>query len=377
MGTELTNLVAFQDGDKYGEPITNSVVIAKVFGLRHDNVLRAIENLVSGTEEVVSEDWLLNFEEPIQDVGDILSVNSAGEIVDGDGHLRNFAEMSQDEDERPVRVREHGRRAGRLITDPLYPPTEEELALEERKKLIAARQAAIAKNSLNTEKFQFFRRAEYEGESGKGRVSKYPMYEMNEAGFSLLVMGFTGKKALMFKLLFVREFFRLKALTTKLLKQNSDAYLSIKDGDAMLHYSNELERYREQINTLKSENRALWEDLQEANRKITVMTKDGKGYLKAYGAIRKEAVQDVAGKFYVPAKATLRMVERAKGFKDAERAQWMLGSIEGTLKTALDAVVDVGNAWGRDLEDEIDEDTIARLDGRHLYAVIGRFGLAD
>ena len=102
MRTEIMNLVAFQDGDKYGEPITNSVVIAKVFGLRHDNVLRAIENLVSGTEEVVSEDWLLNFEEPIQDVGDILSVNSAGEIVDGDGHQRKIALMSQDDDERPV-----------------------------------------------------------------------------------------------------------------------------------------------------------------------------------------------------------------------------------------------------------------------------------
>ena len=113
MATELTNLVAFQDGDKYGEPITNSVVIAKVFGLRHDNVLRAIENLVSGTEEVVSEDWLLNFEEPIQDVGDILSVNSAGEIVDGDGHLLKIQEPIEDEgDNKPVRVREHGAPCG-------------------------------------------------------------------------------------------------------------------------------------------------------------------------------------------------------------------------------------------------------------------------
>ena len=103
MGTELMNLVAFQDGDKYGEPITNSVVIAKVFGLRHDNVLRAIENLVSGTEEVVSEDWLLKIEEPIQDVGDILSVNSAGEIVDGDGHLRKIAEELGNEGEKQER----------------------------------------------------------------------------------------------------------------------------------------------------------------------------------------------------------------------------------------------------------------------------------
>lgn len=369
MGTDVMNLVAFQDGDKYGEPITNSVVIAKVFGLRHDNVLRAIENLVSGTEEVVSEDWLLKIEEPIQDVGDILSVNSAGEIVDGDGHQRKIALMSQDEDERPVRVREHGRRAGQLITDPLYPPNEEELALEERKKLIAARQAAIANNSLNTEKFQFFRRAEYEGESGKGRVSKYPMYEMNEAGFSLLVMGFTGKKALMFKLLFVREFFRLKALTTKLLKQNSDAYLRIKDGDAMVHYSNELERYREQINTLKMEKRDMWEELQEANRKIAVMTEKGNGYLPAYRAIRKELIKDMAGThFYVPIKAAEKIIKRARTYKTEDRLRSTIEHLGVLIDQSLDLGVDTLISNGTDPEAMFDEDTVLKYE-KKLFGV--------
>ena len=85
--TETMQLVTFQDGDKYGEPITNSVVIAKVYGLRHDNVLQAIDNLVSGTEEVIGEEQLLNFQELFLDTGTCLSVNSDGEIVDGDWHL--------------------------------------------------------------------------------------------------------------------------------------------------------------------------------------------------------------------------------------------------------------------------------------------------
>lgn len=362
MGTELMNLVAFQDGDKYGEPITNSVVIAKVYGLRHDNVLQAIDNLVSGTEEVIGEEQLLNFQELFLDTGTCLSVNSDGEVVDGDGHLLKIQEPIEDEgDNKPVRVREHGSRAGRLITDPLYPPTEEELALEERKKLIAARQAEIAKNTLNTEKFQLFRLSTYEVEGGQGSITKRRMYEMNEAGFSLLVMGFTGKKALMFKLLFVREFFRLKALTTKLLKQNSDAYLRIKDGDAMQHYSNELERYREQISTLKMDNRDLWERLQGVEDKLSIVTKNGR-YAKAHRAISKEAIGVTSGKFYRHGKVALRAAERMKKMKDVDALKYQGLYIEDLLNQAMDANVDISLSWGIDHEAMHDEDEIARLE---------------
>lgn len=38
------NLVAFHDK----ELITTSSIVAEVFGMRHDNVLRAIENLIIG-----------------------------------------------------------------------------------------------------------------------------------------------------------------------------------------------------------------------------------------------------------------------------------------------------------------------------------------
>ena len=46
MGTELMNLVAFHDKDL----ITTSSIVARVFGMRHDNVLQAIESLKEGVE---------------------------------------------------------------------------------------------------------------------------------------------------------------------------------------------------------------------------------------------------------------------------------------------------------------------------------------
>lgn len=348
MGTEIMKLVAFHDKDL----ITTSSIVARVFGKRHDNVVRAIEDIISQLEALRLSDHLLTSEEMVE-------LNHTGV------------------EEEVERRREFGRRAGQLIADPLYPPSDEELALEQRKKEIAARQAEIAKNTIDSSKWQYFRRVEVPVNIGSGATRMSYEYEMNRTGFFHLVRRFTGPDAMRFWQLFFDEFDRLEHIAYDQLRKHSEELLAIHDGDVFMQLSNERESHREEISRLKTEKMNLWEDLQEANRKITVMTKDGKGYLKAYGAIRKEAVQDVAGKFYVPAKATLRMVERARSFKDAERAQWMLGSIEATLKNALDAVVDVGNAWGRDLEDDIDEDTIARLDGRHLDAVIGRFGLVE
>lgn len=61
---------------------------------------------------------------------------------------------------------------------------------------------------------QMFVETTYQAEAG-GR--RYPMYLLNRDGFSLLAMGFTGKKALQFKLKFINAFNKmeeaLKSLT--------------------------------------------------------------------------------------------------------------------------------------------------------------------
>lgn len=50
----------------------------------------------------------------------------------------------------------------------------------------------------------------------------YPMYFMNRDGFSLLVMGFTGKKALEWKLKYIAAF---NAMEKLLLEKQSDAWI--------------------------------------------------------------------------------------------------------------------------------------------------------
>lgn len=360
METNL-NLVAFHDK----ELITTSSIVAEVFGMRHDNVLQAIENLKLGLTALpvkrVSPENSGDTPSPeFSGDGELLENHHSrfGVMVDGkSAKLENLAEQ-------PVRVREHGSRAGQLITDPLYPPTKEELALEKHNREVAARIAEAQKNMIDSSKRQYFSRVEVAVDLGHGRTRMSHEYEMNRDGFFLLAMGFTGPKALEFKVQFIQEFNRLEHIAYDKLRKHSEEWLAIHDGDMPLQLSIERESHREQVSRLKDENHALWEDLQEAERKIAVMTKDWKGYLTAYRAIRKEAVGDVAGNFYKPAKAALRMVSRAKGYKDAEKAQLMLNAIEDTLNKALDTVVDIGNAYGRDLEAEFDEDAVAEYAAR-------------
>ena len=57
-----------------------------------------------------------------------------------------------------------------------------------------------------------------EGVYKNERNREYPMYYMNRDGFSLLAMGFTGKKALEFKLKFIEEFNRME----KYIKENDE-----------------------------------------------------------------------------------------------------------------------------------------------------------
>ncbi|RTJ63516.1 Rha family transcriptional regulator, partial [Campylobacter jejuni] len=49
----------------------------------------------------------------------------------------------------------------------------------------------------------------------RGKERKYPYYQLTKDGFSLLAMGFTGKKALQFKIAFINAFNEMEKLLQK------------------------------------------------------------------------------------------------------------------------------------------------------------------
>ncbi|EAJ8216810.1 phage regulatory protein [Campylobacter jejuni] len=121
----LINKQEVQFGTKGNQIFCTSLDVAKVFGKRHDNVLRDIENILNDLREIGTSNDLLNFE-----------------------------------------------------------------------------------FSFKVHKIQGF----------KGRERKYPYYQLTKDGFFLLAMGFTGKKALQFKIAFINAFNEMEKLLQKEIK---------------------------------------------------------------------------------------------------------------------------------------------------------------
>lgn len=95
--------------------------------------------------------------------------------------------------------------------------------------------------------------------NGTGATKKSPMYIMNRDGFTLLAMGFTGKKALAFKLKYIEAFNRME----KELKQDNPSIssdISLKEFAKRVYESEcEKEKVSEELLRLKRENALLQE----------------------------------------------------------------------------------------------------------------------
>lgn len=80
-----------------------------------------------------------------------------------------------------------------------------------------------------------FQLSNYETKTGRNTVTQNPMYLLTRDAFTLLVMGFTGKKALQFKLAYIAEFNRMQALLNEKKEQNiplssKEPQLALMDG---------------------------------------------------------------------------------------------------------------------------------------------------
>lgn len=81
--------------------------------------------------------------------------------------------------------------------------------------------AEILAQTENQQVSSMFEKTEYETplNNGTGAVRKNPMYIMNRDGFTLLVMGYTGQKALEFKLKYIAAFNKMEQ---QLITQSKD-----------------------------------------------------------------------------------------------------------------------------------------------------------
>lgn len=102
--------------------------------------------------------------------------------------------------------------------------------LESIRNLVAEKSAA-----------KFFRETTY-----KNRGKKYPMYEMDRDGFSLLAMGFTGEKALRWKIDYIQAFNAMEDFIKSIQTAKMDypaltrAIEQVHEEPKFYHFSNEI-----------------------------------------------------------------------------------------------------------------------------------------
>lgn len=108
--------------------------------------------------------------------------------------------------------------------------------------LDSIRQILAAENSAA----RFFYETTYEN-----RGKQYPMYLMNRDGFSLLVMGFTGAKAMQWKIRYIEAF---NEMEKRLKEQSSDSYMIADPVARALKWAEEQKAHRQQVALLEANN---------------------------------------------------------------------------------------------------------------------------
>lgn len=86
-----------------------------------------------------------------------------------------------------------------------------------------------------------------ENEYVSDRGRKYPEYNMNRDGFSLLVMGFTGSKALDWKLKYIEAFNKMEQAIHKSLNSKDAAILAIVNADGEVQRAMAISSYEKLV----------------------------------------------------------------------------------------------------------------------------------
>ena len=97
---------------------------------------------------------------------------------------------------------------------------------KEHKNVLQSIENLVADNSAA----KFFRLITY-----KNRGKEYPMYEMDRDGFSLLVMGFTGEKALQWKIKYIEAFNQMESELKRLYTERQQWQIERDKGVVIRH----------------------------------------------------------------------------------------------------------------------------------------------
>lgn len=107
-------------------------------------------------------------------------------------------------------------------------------------------QEGIVKN----DETPMFEETTYVNEQNK---QSYPMFFMNRDGFTLLAMGFTGKKAMEFKLEYIKAFNKMEAIIKEQTKPKSQAEMLLEQCKLMVEQEHRLQKVEQRLDKMDEE----------------------------------------------------------------------------------------------------------------------------
>lgn len=135
---------------------------------------------------------------------------------------------------------------------------------EHRHVLDSIRQILAAENSAA----RFFYETTYEN-----RGKQYPMYLMNRDGFSLLVMGFTGAKAMQWKIKYIEAFNAMEEQLKAQQEPKSQIDILVESAKALQRQERELARLRLDNEEIRKEQKEQGKRIDDLNGVCTDGTK--------------------------------------------------------------------------------------------------------
>ena len=109
---------------------------------------------------------------------------------------------------------------------------------------------ALSGGVLKNEETPMFEESTYINEQNG---QEYPMFIMNRDGFTLLAMGFTGKKAMQFKIEYIAAFNAMEKTLKEQVKPKSQLEILVESAQALLEQSRRMDKIESRLDAMEQE----------------------------------------------------------------------------------------------------------------------------
>lgn len=158
----------------------------------------------------------------------------------------------------------------------------------------------------------------------------YPMFLMNRDEFTLLAMGFTGKKAMLFKLEYIKAFNKMEAIIKEQAKPKSQAEMLLEQCKLMVEQEHRLQKVEQRLDKIdeeRVENGKLLLEAEVSENKVPEITMRNKirrlvnQYAAATNTSQKDIWHDIYNNLYYAYNISINSYKEKKSQSNLDIAE--------------------------------------------------------